>query len=414
MTSNKVLLIILFAGLNYITSIAQNNTTSPYSMYGIGNIEYKGDVINMGMGHTGLALPSKGYINTVNPATLSQLDSLSMLFNLQGKFTFSTFSTSSSEQHNFNSNINAISMAFKVNSRWGMALSLAPYSNVGYDIESSKYIIGTTQTYPVNYTGEGGITEISWANGIEVFKHFSVGLKASLLWGSIESIETSEYASLSGTTINNSHLYHVNNFNLEYGFMYTLPIRQNTLSIGGNYVAETNLNTWAEHEIYTDAGSVYYSERENSDNLFLPSTYGIGLAYNIKDKWLLAADYHHGDWANIDLVNTKDDTKDTQHYNAGIEFTPQKNVYKTIFNRMKYRVGAFYSDNYLVINGVNLSEKGLTAGVTIPLKQSSLLNFGYEYKMGGSTKNGLIAENFHSVKLGITFNEPWFKKSLFK
>ncbi len=81
---------------------------------------------------------------------------------------------------------------------------------------------------------------------------------------------------------------------------------------------------------------------------------------------------------------------------------------------MKYRVGAFYADNYLVINNVELNEKGVTAGLSIPLKQSSLLNIGYEYKMGGSTRNGLVAETFHSVKLGVTFKESWFKKSLFR
>lgn len=414
MISNKVLLIILFAGLTSIVSFAQNNTTSPYSMYGIGNVESKGDVINMGMGHAGLAMSSKGYINTVNPATLSTVDSLSMLFNLQGKFTFGTFNTSSAEQKSFNSNINSISMAFKVNKRWGMAIAIAPYSNVGYDIQSSKYIIGTTQTYPVTYTGEGGITEVSWANGIEIFKNFSLGLKASLLWGKIDAIETSEYSTLSGTAIGNSHLYHVNNFNLEYGFLYTLPIRQNTLSIGGNYIPETNLNTWFQHEIYTDAGSVYYSERENADNFFLPATSGVGLAYNIKDKWLIAADYHYAEWGNINFTNTKDKTRNTNHINAGVEYSPQNNAYNSIFNRMKYRLGGFYSDNYLIINNVELNEKGITAGLSIPLKQSSLLNLGYEFKMSGSTRNGLVAEKFHSVKVGITFNESWFKKSLFR
>nr|WP_319397347.1 hypothetical protein [uncultured Carboxylicivirga sp.] len=411
---NRLTFATICISLISLTSLAQNNTASPYSMYGIGNIEYKGDVINMGMGHTGLALPATNYINTVNPASLSKLDSLTMLFNIQAKGTFSTFETSSEQQTNFNTNINGISMAFKVNPRWGMGISLSPYSNVGYKIQSEKYLIGTTSTYPVTYSGEGGVIELAWSNGIEVFRNFSLGLKGSLLWGNIDVIETSEYPAITGQTIYNEHSYHVNNFNLEYGFQYFIPIHKYKLSFGANFSNETSLTTWFKQRVYTDGDAEYYSDKTNVDNLFLPTTYGAGIALQHDENWLFAFDYHAGNWSNINLINTTSKTRDTQQFNGGIQWSPQKNRYRSVFNRMQYRIGAFYADKYLSIKDVELHEKGITAGFTIPLKNASLLNVGYEYKEGGSLKNGLVKENFHSVKLGLTFNESWFRKSVFK
>ena len=414
MIFNNRLFFIFCLSLLTISAYSQNNTASPYSMYGIGNIENKGDIINMGMGHTGLALPAANYINTVNPASLSSMDSLTMLFNLQVRGTLSTFETSSEQQTNFNSNINGFSMAFKVNPRWGMGFSLSPYSNVGYKIKSEKYLIGTTGTYPVTYEGEGGVIELGWSNGIEVFRNFSVGLKASLLWGTVDVIETSEYPNILGQTIYNSHSYHINNFNLEYSFQYTIPLNRYKLSIGGIYSSETSLNTWFKQRVYTAGDVEYYSEKMDADNLFLPTSYGGGMALQKGKTWLLAFDYHAGNWSKINLANTTHKTRDTQQFNVGIQYSPQKNMYQSIFNRMQYRLGAFYADRYLTIKDVELNEKGVTAGLTIPLKNRSLLNLGYEYKMGGSLKNGLIKENFHSFKLGLTFNESWFKKSVFK
>nr|WP_321412426.1 hypothetical protein [uncultured Carboxylicivirga sp.] len=414
MIFNKRLIFAICISLLSIPAFSQNNTASPYSMYGVGNIEYKGDVTNMGMGHTGLALPSSNYINTISAASLSKMDSLTMLFNLQAKASLSTFESSSQKQSNFNSNINGISMAFKVNPSWGMAITISPYSNVGYNIQSEKDMIGTNTTYPVTYTGEGGIYELGWSNGVELFKNFSLGLKSSLLWGNIDIIEKSEYPYILGQTIYNEHSYHVSNFNLEYSFQYYIPIHKYTLSFGGNYMSETSLNTWFKQRVYTDGDYEYYSEKTNADNLFLPTSYGGGIALQKEQNWIVAFDYHKGDWSNINLANTTNKTRDTQQFNFGIQYSPQRNIHRSIFKRMQYRIGAFYADNYLKIKDVELSEKGITAGFTIPMKNQSLLNFGYEYKVGGSLKNGLVKENFHSIKLGLTFNESWFRKSVFQ
>lgn len=67
---------------------------------------------NTAMGNSGVALPSEKYLNTLNPASLSNLDSLSFYFNFQAQGTSNKFIMSGKEQTNFDSNFDILSMGF--------------------------------------------------------------------------------------------------------------------------------------------------------------------------------------------------------------------------------------------------------------------------------------------------------------
>jgi len=377
-------------------------------------LNMKGDVINAGMGHTGVSMKSQGYLNTLNPASYSAMDSLTFLFNVQGSGTFGYYETNSETQSNFGANIDGLSFGFKVSDKWGMNIGFAPYSSIGYSIRSEKYIIGTEDKYPVEYTGEGGLTQVYWGNGIQLLKGFSMGVNLSFIWGSIENIETSYYPEITGETIHNRKSHHVNNLYLEYGFQYHLPIQKNTLSLGAVINTETSLNTTYEHSIYTDGGQEYYSETENADDMLIPMNYSTGMSYQTHTGWTMAFDYHYSKWSSFEEPMTSAEYRNTNSYHVGLQYVPQHMGYKSIFRRIQYRAGAFYSDNYLTLNGVDLNEKGFTMGVSVPVKRKTLLNVAYEFKRGGSLENGLIRETYNGIKVGITFNETWFKKQLFQ
>ncbi|MCQ7926368.1 hypothetical protein NP234_24630, partial [Salmonella enterica] len=52
---------------------AQNSTSSPYSIYGIGVINQKEDVASAGLGHAGIALAPSEWLNIANPAGIGNL-----------------------------------------------------------------------------------------------------------------------------------------------------------------------------------------------------------------------------------------------------------------------------------------------------------------------------------------------------
>ena len=68
MTLKKYIGIVLlsFSGM---ALHAQNSTTSPYSGFGIGELEMSSGGRNAAMGQTGIALRSNLFLNTANPAS---------------------------------------------------------------------------------------------------------------------------------------------------------------------------------------------------------------------------------------------------------------------------------------------------------------------------------------------------------
>ncbi len=415
MTRNRIQHLFLFITcLFFSLSIqSQNSTSSPYSIFGIGELNSPGDATTKAMGHTGIALKSNNYINTMNPASLAYMDSTTFLFNLQGQLSFANFETSSSQQSNFDANIDAISFAFKINRNWGMAFSLSPYSKIGYQIDSEKYILGASTTYPVEYYGEGGLSQFSWMNGIQIIKGLSIGLNTSFLWGSTDIIETSFYPSITGETISNKRTYKLNSFKLDYSLQYHLPLGRDQLSIGAYLHTETQLNTEYEHNISNDLDIELFSDSENQSKLFIPASYGTGLAYDRGGKFLIAADYKYSEWSQSQLLIKQGYLQDTHSASLGFQFTPQRNFDRSYVNRIKYRAGLFFNQSYLNLHGQNLNEQGATIGLGLPL-QKSYLNIAYEYSQSGTKDKSLIQEKYNKITIGITFNETWFRKSLFR
>lgn len=412
MTQNKILLFLILPLLT-TSVLAQNNTSSTYSRFGIGLIESKADATTAGMGYAGVSLGSTGYLNNLNPASYSTLDSSRFMFNIQGKTSLANYSTSSSEQSNFDANIESLGIGFRAGKRWGMGFSISPYSSIGYTINGEKYILGTIDKYPVQYLGEGGVTQISWYNGVELVKGLSLGVTASYLWGSSDLIEVSYYPSLIGQTTFNERNYHLSTLLFEYGLQWQQKLGANTLSVGATMNMSAELDTYYKQRIYNSQSSDLSSATKNIDNYLIPMSYQAGLAYQNYKGWTVAGDIRYSNWTNSELPITHGQTRDTYGGSLGIQYTPTRH-YRSFFKRMHYRIGTFYNQEYLSIQGQDIDSKGLTAGVTLPMRGSSRINLAYEYKETGTRAVGLVRERYHTIRIGLTFNENWFQKTQFK
>ncbi len=412
MTQNRYSLIILWTLFSLATH-AQNSTSSSYSRFGVGLLESKAEATSAGMGHAGVALGSTGFLNNLNPASYSALDSARFIFHLQGKMSFANYATNSDTQNNFDSNIESIGIGFRAGNKWGMGFSLSPYSSVGYTINGEKYILGTVEKYPVAYLGEGGISQLSWHNGIEVMKGLSIGLTASYLWGSSDIIEVSYYPSLIGETTFNERNYHVSTLLFQCGIQWHQRIRTNTLSMGATVSMPTELDTYYKQRIYNNQISDLSSNTKNIDNTYLPLSYQAGLAFHTYKGLTFAGDLKYSEWTSSELAITHGKTRDTFSGGFGIELQPTR-YHRSYFKRMHYRLGAFYHQEYVSLQGHDIDSKGLTAGITLPVRGGSRINLAYEYKLTGTKDAGLVEEQYNTVRLSFSFNEKWFQKNQFK
>lgn len=163
------LLLLGFAGLH-----AQNpavlSTVSPYSRFGIGDVQFAGSSINAGMGGGGIGMRNDSlipqYFNFQNPASVTSHGIVAYEIALQSN-TVQLQNASSKTTFN-RTTLGNFAMAFPVTKWWGAGFGLVPYSSVGYNISTSATLenIGPV-TY--KYEGSGGVNQVFITNGFRPF-----------------------------------------------------------------------------------------------------------------------------------------------------------------------------------------------------------------------------------------------------
>ena len=173
---------------------AQTSSSSPYSRYGIGDLQFGGFTKNKGMGGISLGY-SPGYnLNISNPASycsisLTTFETAVTLNQVQLK--------NSTKTQNINdASLSYFAFGFPVKSKkWGSCFGLLPYSNVGYSIKGEQ-INANGDVELHTYEGSGGLNQFFIGNSYSPFKNFSIGANASYLFGIINEQRRIEFPRL--------------------------------------------------------------------------------------------------------------------------------------------------------------------------------------------------------------------------
>ena len=167
-------------------------TTSPYSIFGLGILEGNSSGLSRAMGGTNIAFLSENAINYGNPASYDGLDSLLTIFEIGVFSKYSMFQTSHNNQSLLNANFRYMSMGFRIAPWLSTSFGFTPYSSVGYRINSTAFLEGTSIEYPKTYIGNGGVNRVYLGGAVSFIKNLSLGVNASYLFGDITHIEASE------------------------------------------------------------------------------------------------------------------------------------------------------------------------------------------------------------------------------
>ena len=152
-------------------------------------------------------------------------------------------------------------------------------------------------------------------------------------------------------------------------------------------------------------------------NYELPNTFGAGISYTYDNRLSLELDYTYQQWSKakytpIDYFEVPD-TKwnDRWKVAAGMSFTP--NPRGNYLNRMTYRMGGFYENDYMTVNGNNVRDYGVGIGFSFPALagNKTLVNLGVEWKHRYTAPTNLIKEDYLNITLSVNFNEMWFWKN---
>jgi hypothetical protein len=110
---------------------------------------------------------------------------------------------------------------------------------------------------------------------------------------------------------------------------------------------------------------------------------------------------------------------DAYRFSAGIEYTPDRKGFGNYFTKINYRLGAYTGEDYRIVEGNSLTDRGLTVGLGLPFflprQKVSYLDIAAEYgKMEVSGASG-IEQNYIRINFGFTINDnTWFYKQKYQ
>ncbi len=426
---NKIVSFIVLIFLISTAKLAgQKNINSPYARFNLGVLNTPGTFRSLAMGGISIATRDNNTITFTNPASYTSLDTSSFVFDMGLDLSSLTIKDAENSYSSTDMNFRHILMGFPLSKKIYAATGIVPYSN-GYYYISETITKNNPEWNPItgDYTsvhkGSGSITTFFAGTGIEITKNLSAGLNFNLLFGSLERLNQFEFADYQ-TSFHQSSTenFKISGFNFDYGIQYTENIKKDYfLTTGASFTSSKYYKS--DFEILKERYSVYeyspyspdtlshYSSTSN-DSTMLPATLRFGITAGKKDKFVAGFDFIYTNWNNACVHGSNAEMTNTYTYMLGFEYIPDKYSNTSFLRRIEYRLGAHLSNNYLVLNEVNIKEYGISGGFAVRLRNSlskATLFFDYTNREGNISK-GIHDESIFSAGVSLNLYDFWFVK----
>ncbi len=396
---------LMLAGSN---TLKAQNLNTPYSVYGVGDIDTRAYNRTSGMASTGLALNSSFYIIDNNPASLTGLPKS---FFVIDAFTVGRSVKYSGDPIDLNNSSNKdfwikrLGLTFKMTNHWASGIGFKQFININYKYTGTKAVEGTTAVYNAAYEGDGGLNEYYWTNAVSLGKHLSLGLKTAILAGPINQTETITDDALS-TDITTTQKEYYGHVRLQAGALYHTPLTKKwDFSIGGKYIPQTKLVGERTVTVTENTTQLVNEESIVKARMYIPTTYAAGLALRSNKKTTYAVDYTYDDWSSLKIKESGWQLVSSDRLSAGVEFVRNQFIQNQIMEKRYFQLGAFMHHTYLQIRNQPINEYGITAGMGGVLSNVLLYSFSAEVGRRGTTQESLIRENYVQVTLGVSFRD---------
>ncbi|MFH8143011.1 MAG: hypothetical protein K1V88_06245 [Muribaculaceae bacterium] len=392
---------------------AQNSEISPYSRFGYGALSDHANASQKAMGGVGLASRSGEAINFMNPASYAAIDSVTFLFDIAA--SVKTLSTSETRDgvrksgKDFTGGLDYVALQFPMTRYGGMAIGMVPYSQVGYKF-GDEIANGTNE-----YQGSGTLNELFVGLAARPFKGFSIGLNVSYMFGTLLN-DTYIYSSAATSLF--ERVMEVRDYNLRLGAQYGFNVNHdNEVTLGVIYSPRKSFHGHSygvKYDVGQDTANDTIGYGTMKGNYDMPETWGAGISWKWRKSLTVEADFTYQPWkdAKYHLIDGFDNAGANSFDNrwkaaVGAEYQPA--LRGSYLRRVRYRLGGYCSNDYMMVGGNSVREYGLSLGLGLPAPSTkTMLNLTVEYRHREAHPAKLVAENYFQFTLGINVNELWF------
>ena len=271
-------------------------TNSSYSRFGLGLLHEQSQGFNKSMGGVGLGVRIGNRVNTVNPASYSAMDSLSLILDVGMQGSFGQMTQGTTKVGVKNASFDYAHIGMRLTKGLGLAAGFMPYTKIGYEFASpDKPVttdINTTQNITSSniYSGSGGLNQAYVGLGWKIYRDISIGANASFVWGDYTHMLVPLFKENGvGSTLYSSTTKHyeaiLRTYKIDLGVQYPVRLtRQDWLNIG----ATASIG----HKIAQDATLQHYTSRGDTSSFKatspfdLPYSLGIGASWQHKNTLL--------------------------------------------------------------------------------------------------------------------------------
>jgi len=396
---------------------------SPFARFNLGVLDPAGSFRTLGMGGAGTGMRDNHTLYFTNPASYSSLDTNSFIFDFGLDYGISKLSEGETQHFSDDMNFDHLMIGFPIARGWGIAAGLIPLSNGYYKIANSVAegdadydpLVGGYTEY---HGGKGSLSNFFIGTGVRLLKNFSLGINMSLLFGSISRSNQFIFTDFNNAFHDNSgETFRISGLNFEYGLQYSATLKKDfffnlgaSMSMGKSYKS-TYENLIFAYNYYgtTDTLSYFYDGSAKSD---LPGTIRMGLSFGKKNKFVVGGDYIMTNWSDAKFRGSEGYVADTRSVLMGFEYIPEKFSNYSLLRRMEYRLGAHIGDNYLILNGEQIKEIGVSIGVGIPLRGTTSTvaktNLFLDYTKRSGAGDIFHTENCFTFGASINLYDLWF------
>jgi hypothetical protein len=397
-----------------------NNTTSPYSRFGLGDLQRGSVGRSAAMGGAILGSRSNQQINLANPASFTSVDSLAFLADFGFKADFAQYKNDLSRFSTNNINFSYFAFSFPVTSWLGAGLGLTPYSDTGYDVQMTQEEENFGTVWH-RYNGEGSLSRATLGFGIKPLKNISLGVNLYYFFGRLTRNAT--VAFLDDVDFYTNEKYEqirLRDFGLSYGLQATLPVNPtNRITLGVTLEARpefTAFHSDLTRKVLTDGTStdidtVVFID-EIRDKIKMPLALGVGLSFTSGEKLEINADYVRQVWSEATFFGESNPfLTDLNRFSVGGEYIPNRYSIRSYFDKVAYRAGFSFENYYLIFGDQQLNDLGISFGVGLPIYRSlSMVNVSAQLGKRGKMSNTLIREYYAHLTVSVNLYDMWFIK----
>lgn len=377
-----------------LSAVAQNNTNLPTSMYGVGELSTSDGGRYAGMGNIGIALNRAGFQNTLNPAAITRMDSTCFIFDVGASVSYARYSFQNDHSSSFMGNPNRFSIGCRILPRWYAMIGAAPYSSVGYMIQTEEEVEGMPGSYTYSlFEGSGGLYRCYLTNAFALTKRLSVGVNLGIILGTVTQSETQESAIVEYESSKRA-------FYADFGVHYEFNTTGSQKWAAGLVFApslqvnhENNL-TYSNSSTSEGVDKSYHSRTQ-----YLPMHIGTGISMTT-ERWVATADYNYLDWSRNTSSYTSMKYENQHKLNIGGTYITNPRLPRST----ELMGGIGLSNSYINLRGGKMQYLEVSAGASFPIRYS-YLSLGATWRKQINSRSSLMQESRFSVNLNITFGE---------